>query len=120
MTRRPFGTASTNCAANSRCRAWPTPRAATQEADWLVGINGTRAMTAFNSRDGGFFLTTVGRVHADAFQWWSSAKKIRKFVSSRDYWEVHGSFLAAGEYPGKWFNPDWKKPPPGPDGDARP
>ncbi|MBP7531013.1 MAG: DNA topoisomerase III, partial [Ottowia sp.] len=27
------------------------------EADWLVGINGTRAMTAFNSRDGGFFLT---------------------------------------------------------------
>src|SRR6478609_698893 len=29
------------------------------EADWLVGINGTRAMTAFNSRDGGFFLTTV-------------------------------------------------------------
>ena len=32
------------------------------EADWLVGINGTRAMTAFNSKDGGFFLTTVGRV----------------------------------------------------------
>ena len=32
------------------------------EADWLVGINGTRAMTAFNSSDGGFFLTTVGRV----------------------------------------------------------
>ena len=42
--------------------AWPTPRAAAREADWLVGINGTRAMTAFNSRDGGFFLTTVGRV----------------------------------------------------------
>ncbi|MFY8018314.1 MAG: toprim domain-containing protein, partial [Inhella sp.] len=36
----------------ARCRS---------EADWLVGINGTRAMTAFNSRDGGFFLTTVGR-----------------------------------------------------------
>ncbi|MGY8690965.1 MAG: DNA topoisomerase III, partial [Verrucomicrobiales bacterium] len=24
------------------------------ESDWLVGINGTRAMTAFNSRNGGF------------------------------------------------------------------
>ena len=36
----------------ARCRS---------EADWLVGINGTRAMTAFNSRDGGFFLTTQGR-----------------------------------------------------------
>jgi hypothetical protein len=33
------------------------------EADWLVGINGTRAMTAFNSRDGGFFL--ADRVPAD-------------------------------------------------------
>ncbi|WP_420885868.1 DNA topoisomerase, partial [Candidatus Glomeribacter gigasporarum] len=40
-------------AAAARCRA---------EADWLVGINGTRAMTAFNSKNGGFFLTTVGRV----------------------------------------------------------
>ena len=26
------------------------------EADWLVGINGTRALTAFNSREGGFFF----------------------------------------------------------------
>src|SRR5512134_897934 len=32
------------------------------ESDWLVGINGTRAMTAFNSKDGGFYKTTVGRV----------------------------------------------------------
>ena len=31
------------------------------ESDWLVGINGTRAMTAFNSKTGGFHLTTVGR-----------------------------------------------------------
>src|SRR5690348_4009821 len=27
------------------------------EADWLVGINGTRAMTAFNSKSGGFHKT---------------------------------------------------------------
>ena len=42
----------------------PLAAAATcrSEADWLVGINGTRAMTAFNSKGGGFFLTTVGRV----------------------------------------------------------
>jgi DNA topoisomerase-3 len=87
------------------------------EADWLVGINGTRAMTAFNSRDGGFFLTTVGRVQTPTLSVVvEREEKIRKFVS-RDYWEVHGSFLAeAGAYPGKWFNPDWKKPLPGPDG----
>ncbi|SEB12432.1 DNA topoisomerase III [Variovorax sp. YR216] len=91
------------------------------EADWLVGINGTRAMTAFNSRDGGFFLTTVGRVQTPTLSVVvEREEKIRKFVS-RDYWEVHGTFLAeAGEYPGKWFNPDWKKPPPGPDGTPDP
>src|SRR5687768_13519563 len=80
------------------------------EADWLVGINGTRAMTAFNSRDGGFFLTTVGRVQTPTLAVVVvREEQIRKFVS-RDYWEVHASFQAdAGEYPGKWFDPKWKK-----------
>ncbi|WP_027016978.1 DNA topoisomerase III [Comamonas composti] len=80
------------------------------EADWLVGINGTRAMTAFNSRDGGFFLTTVGRVQTPTLSLVvEREEKIRKFVS-RDYWEVHGAFDAqAGQYLGKWFNPQWKK-----------
>ena len=80
------------------------------EADWLVGINGTRAMTAFNSRDGGFFLTTVGRVQTPTLSVVvEREEKIRKFVS-RNYWEVHASFEAqAGEYPGKWFDPKWKR-----------
>ncbi|ABE46593.1 DNA topoisomerase III [Polaromonas sp. JS666] len=80
------------------------------EADWMVGINGTRAMTAFNSRDGGFFLTTVGRVQTPTLSVVvEREEKIRKFVS-RDYWEIHASFLAeAGEYPAKWFDPKWKK-----------
>jgi len=80
------------------------------EADWLVGINGTRAMTAFNSRDGGFFLTTVGRVQTPTLSLVvEREEKIRQFVS-RDYWEVHAGFHAeAGEYLGKWFDPQWKK-----------
>jgi DNA topoisomerase-3 len=82
------------------------------EADWLVGINGTRAMTAFNSRDGGFFLTTVGRVQTPTLAVVvEREEQIRKFIS-RDYWEVHATFAAeAGEYPGKWFDPQWKKNP---------
>ncbi len=80
------------------------------EADWLVGINGTRAMTAFNSRDGGFFLTTVGRVQTPTLAVVvEREEQIRKFVS-RDYWEVHAMFGAqAGDYPAKWFDPKWKK-----------
>jgi DNA topoisomerase III len=82
------------------------------EADWLVGINGTRAMTAFNSRDGGFFLTTVGRVQTPTLAVVvEREEQIRKFIS-RDYWEIHATFLAeAGEYQAKWFDPKWKKNP---------
>ena len=85
----------------ARCRS---------EADWLVGINGTRAMTAFNSRDGGFFLTTVGRVQTPTLSVVvEREEKIRAFVS-RDYWEVHATFAAqAGDYPAKWFDPQWRK-----------
>ncbi len=82
------------------------------EADWLVGINGTRAMTAFNSRDGGFFLTTVGRVQTPTLSIVvEREEKIRKHVS-RPYWEVKATFDAqAGQYDGKWFDPGFKKNP---------
>ncbi len=85
----------------ARCRS---------EADWMVGINGTRAMTAFNSRDGGFFLTTVGRVQTPTLSVVvEREEQIRKFIS-RDYWEVHASFdVAAGAYPAKWIDTSFKK-----------
>ena len=81
------------------------------EADWLVGINGTRAMTAFNSRDGGFFLTTVGRVQTPTLAIVvEREEQIRRFVA-RDYWEVHATFAAqAGTYAGRWFDPAFRKP----------
>ena len=82
------------------------------EADWLVGINGTRAMTAFNSRDGGFFLTTVGRVQTPTLAVVVEREEQIKRHVARDYWEIHASFLAeAGSYAGKWFDPAWKKDP---------
>ena len=80
------------------------------EADWLVGINGTRAMTAFNSKEGGFYLTTVGRVQTPTLAILvDREEKIRGFVP-RDYWEVHARFAAkAGEYTGRWLDPAFKK-----------
>ena len=80
------------------------------EADWLVGINGTRAMTAFNSKEGGFYLTTVGRVQTPTLAILVEREdKIRAFTA-RPYWEVHARFEAkAGEYPGRWFDPEFKK-----------
>ena len=80
------------------------------EADWLVGINGTRAMTAFNSKAGGFYKTTVGRVQTPTLAIVVDREaKIRKFVP-RDYWEVLGTFAAqAGSYPGRWFDENFKR-----------
>jgi len=80
------------------------------ESDWLVGINGTRAMTAFNSKTGGFHLTTVGRVQTPTLAILVEREdKIKKFVP-RDYWEIHGTFGAkAGEYAGRWFDEKFAK-----------
>lgn len=80
------------------------------EADWLIGINGTRAMTAFNSKEGGFFKTPIGRVQTPTLAIvCEREEKIRAF-QSRDYWEVHATFVAAaGLYEGRWFDPNFKK-----------
>ncbi|MFZ6723670.1 DNA topoisomerase III [Undibacterium sp. Ji49W] len=85
----------------ARCRS---------EADWLIGINGTRAMTAFNSKEGGFYLTTVGRVQTPTLSIVvEREEKIKKFVS-RDYWEVKAEFVcAAGIYEGRWQDHQFKK-----------
>ncbi|MEX3950291.1 DNA topoisomerase III [Paraburkholderia sp. EG287B] len=85
----------------ARCRS---------EADWLVGINGTRAMTAFNSKGGGFFLTTVGRVQTPTLSIVvEREEKIRRFIP-RDYWEVRAEFVCAGGfYEGRWYDPKFKK-----------
>ncbi|HEV2978201.1 MAG TPA: DNA topoisomerase III [Casimicrobiaceae bacterium] len=89
------------------------------ESDWLVGINGTRAMTAFNSQSGGFQLTTVGRVQTPTLAILvEREEKIRAF-KPRDYWEVLARFRAAGgEYEGKWFDEKFRKADDDPD--ARP
>ena len=85
----------------ARCRS---------EADWLIGINGTRAMTAFNSKEGGFYLTTVGRVQTPTLSIVvEREEKIKQFVP-RDFWEVRAEFVcAAGVYEGRWLDTAFKK-----------
>ncbi len=88
------------------------------ESDWLIGINGTRAMTAFNSKEGGFYKTTVGRVQTPTLAILvEREERIRSFLP-RDYWEIHATFAAeAGEYAGRWIEQNFKKTD---DGEAKP
>ena len=80
------------------------------ESDWLVGINATRGMTWFNSKQGGFRLTTAGRVQTPTLAILvEREEKIRAF-KPRTYFEVHGTFdVKAGEYQGRWFDEKFKK-----------
>ena len=85
----------------ARCRS---------EADWLIGINGTRAMTAFNSQEGGFYKTTVGRVQTPTLAILVEREKAIRAFQPRDYWEVEAEFQAvAGTYRGKRFDEKFKK-----------
>ncbi|MEM7387560.1 MAG: DNA topoisomerase, partial [Verrucomicrobiota bacterium] len=80
------------------------------ESDWLIGLNGTRALTAFNSRHGGFNVTTAGRVQTPTLVILAERERlIRNFVP-RDYFEIHADFgVKDGEYHGRWFREDFKK-----------
>jgi DNA topoisomerase-3 len=85
----------------ARCRS---------EADWLIGINGTRAMTAFNSQEGGFHKTPVGRVQTPTLAILVEREEKIRAHRPRDYWEVEGEFAAvAGPYRGRWFDEKFRK-----------
>ncbi len=82
------------------------------EADWLIGINGTRALTKLHelkTRQRG--TSNAGRVQTPTLAILVELEnRIRTFVP-KDYWEVHATFrAAAGKYVGKWFDPGFKKP----------
>lgn len=80
------------------------------ESDWLIGLNGTRALTAFNSRHGGFNVTTAGRVQTPTLAILAEREKLIRAFVPRTYWEVQGTFgVEKGSYTGRWFREDFEK-----------
>jgi len=80
------------------------------ESDWLVGINGTRAITKrmFGSR--GRNVASVGRVQTPTLAMvYARELEIRNF-KPHDYWRVTAKFgIARGEYEGSYQRPDFKR-----------
>ena len=75
------------------------------EADWLVGINSTRALTSFNSRGGGFQKTTAGRVQTPTLAILAEREERIRAFEPRAYFEVFADFeVAAGQYRGRWLD----------------
>jgi DNA topoisomerase-3 len=85
----------------ARCRS---------ESDWLIGINGTRALTKrmFGSRAGN--VASVGRVQTPTLAIvYNRELEIRNFVP-RGYWRITANFgVAKGSYEGAYQRPDFKK-----------
>ena len=85
----------------ARCRS---------ESDWLIGINGTRALTKrmFGSRAGN--VASVGRVQTPTLAIvYQRELEIRNFVP-RDYWRVTATFeIAKGRYEGVYQRPNFKR-----------
>ena len=80
------------------------------ESDWLIGINGTRALTKrmFGSRAGN--VASVGRVQTPTLAIvYDRELEIRNF-KPRDYWRVTAKFeIAKGEYEGIYQRPNFKR-----------
>ncbi|WP_017172407.1 DNA topoisomerase [Xanthomonas phaseoli] len=77
------------------------------EADFLVGINGSRGITYLHAAQTQHYEgMAVGRVQTPTLAMITEREDaIRNFVP-QDYWEVHATFgAAAGTYNGRWFNP---------------
>ncbi|MDR0478097.1 MAG: DNA topoisomerase III [Desulfobulbaceae bacterium] len=79
------------------------------ESDWLVGINATRALTGYNSRRGGFFLTPCGRVQTPTLSLMVKRERQRLAFVSQPYWLLTATFAhAGGKYQGRWIDPAFK------------
>lgn len=80
------------------------------EADWLIGINATRALTCYNSRFGGFRKTPCGRVQTPTLSLLVKRETERRGFVPVTYWELHARFdCGTVSYEGVWINPDFVK-----------
>ena len=80
------------------------------EADWLVGINATRAFTLRLSGGRGSTVTSLGRVQTPTLTIIVERENKIKEFKPRKLHEIIGTFRgAAGEYDGRWFDEAFNK-----------
>ena len=74
------------------------------EADWLIGMNGSRGLTAYNSSMGGFQVTPCGRVQTPTLAIIVNREEERMQFVPQKFWTVEAEFDNDGShYQGKWF-----------------
>lgn len=77
------------------------------EADWLVGLNATRAMTCLVRQAGGGQLLSVGRVQTPTLAMIVGRDAEIEAFEPEDYWQVRAGFQVgedeAGRFQATWF-----------------
>ncbi|MEA3467782.1 MAG: DNA topoisomerase III [Thermodesulfobacteriota bacterium] len=112
MTQGAIKEAFANLRENEEMHALEDAALCRSESDWLIGLNATRALTGFNSRKGGFFLTSCGRVQTPTLSLLVKREQFRLAFKPRDYFTLQATFsFENSSYTGKWINPDFKKDP---------
>ncbi len=102
---------------NSEMTALEDTALCRSESDWLIGINATRALTGYNSRRGGFFLTPCGRVQTPTLSLLVKRERTRLDFVPRPYCTLTADFsYPEGTYQGKWIDPSFTKNPKEPEG----
>ncbi len=105
MTTDSIRTAFANLRSDAEMLPLADAAVSRSEADWLVGINSTRALTSFNSRGGGFQKTTAGRVQTPTLAILAEREERIRAFEPRAYFEVFADFwITAGQYRGRWFD----------------
>ncbi len=77
----------------ARCRS---------EADWLVGLNATRAMTLRLSRGPGSPLWSLGRVQTPTLALLDAREAEIERFQPRDFWQLRVRFAVEEPQPGSW------------------
>src|SRR5277367_2875062 len=110
MTQEGIREAFNNLREGSKMRGLADAARCRSESDWLIGINGTRALTKrmFGSRAGN--VASVGRVQTPTLAIvYARELEIRNF-KPRAYWRVSAEFqVSQGGYEGVYQKPDFKK-----------
>ncbi|HXN34791.1 MAG TPA: DNA topoisomerase, partial [Opitutaceae bacterium] len=110
MTQEGIREAFKNLREGSKMRGLADAARCRSESDWLIGINGTRALTKrmFGSRAGN--VASVGRVQTPTLAIvYARELEIRNF-KPRTYWRVSAEFqVAKGSYEGVYQKPDFRK-----------
>jgi len=116
MTLAAIKEAFENLRSNSEMKNLQDAALSRSEADWLVGINGSRGLTAYNSRFGGFQLTPCGRVQTPTLALIVKREESRMAFVPQAFWTLIADFEDCSEhYIGKWTNQKensqkiWKK-----------